>query len=111
MGLVYNHLATLVCGVFASVLTLLWPMFVDLSPVYDLVFILAVPIMWFLTAVCFVSQISTDYMHSDHKPKKSTKKSAKNIVYTADGTISKSNNINNVHIRVHHCGFLCSQDN
>jgi len=39
MGLFYNHLATLVCGIIASVLTLLWPMFVDLSPVYDLVFI------------------------------------------------------------------------
>ncbi|SVD40487.1 uncharacterized protein METZ01_LOCUS393341, partial [marine metagenome] len=60
MGLVYNHLATLVCGVFASVLTLLWPMFVDYAAVFDLVFILAVPIMWFLTVVCFVSQISTD---------------------------------------------------
>ncbi len=94
MGLVYNHLATLVCGVFASVLTLLWPMFVDLSPVYDLVFILAVPIMWFLTAVCFVSQISADYAHGGHKPskkssKKPSKKSGKKIVYTADGKISE----------------------
>jgi hypothetical protein len=93
MGLVYNHLATLVCGVFASVLTLLWPMFVDYAAVYDVVFILAVPIMWFLTAVCFVAQISADYMHGDHKPKKSTEKSteksAKKIVYTADGIISE----------------------
>jgi len=88
MGLVYNHLATLVCGVFASVLTLLWPMFVDYAAVYDVVFILAVPIMWFLTAVCFVAQISADYMHG-HKPKKSTEKSAKKIVYTADGIISE----------------------
>jgi hypothetical protein len=85
MGLVYNHLATLVCGVFASVLTLLWPMFVDYAAVYDVVFILAVPIMWFLTAVCFVAQISADYMHGDHKPKKSAKK----IVYTTDGIISE----------------------
>ena len=89
MGLVYNHLATLVCGVFASVLTLLWPMFVDYAAVYDVVFILAVPIMWFLTAVCFVAQISADYMHGDHKPKKSTAKSVKKIVYTADGIISE----------------------
>ena len=81
MGLVYNHLATLVCGVFASVLTLLWPMFVDLSPVFDLVFILAVPIMWFLTAVCFVSQISTDWAHGSHKP---SKKINKKLVNTAD---------------------------
>jgi hypothetical protein len=88
MGLVYNHLATLVCGVFASVLTLLWPMFLDLSPVYDLVFILAVPIMWFLTVVCFVSQISADYMHG-HEPKhEPSHKSTKKPDYTADGTLA-----------------------
>ena len=85
MGLVYNHLATLVCGIFASVLTLLWPMFVDYAAVLDLVFLLAVPITWFLAAVCFVAQISADYMHGDHKPKKSAKK----IVYTTDGIISE----------------------
>ena len=96
MGLVYNHLATLVMAVFASVLTLLWhdlgiinilddPMFVDYASVLDIFFILAVPITWFLTAVCFVAQISADYMHGDHKPKKSAKK----IVYTTDGIISE----------------------
>ena len=85
MGLLYNHLATLVCAVFASILTLLWPMFVDYAAVLDVVFILAVPIMWFLTVVCFVAQISADYMHGDHKPKKSAKK----IVYTTDGIISE----------------------
>ena len=84
MGLVYNHLATLVCGVFASVLTLLWPMFVDYSAAMDVVFILAVPIMWFLTAVCFVSQISADYMHGHEPSHKSTKKP----VYSADGILS-----------------------
>ena len=93
MGYVYNHLATLVCGVFASVLTLLWPMFVDLSPVYDLVFILAVPIMWFLTVVCYVAQKSQDYAHGSHKPskkssKKPSKKLSQKIVYTADGRIA-----------------------
>ena len=85
MGYVFNHLATLVCGVFASVLTLLWPMFVDYAAVLDVVFLLAVPITWFLAAVCFVAQISADYMHGDHKPKKSAKK----IVYTTDGIISE----------------------
>jgi len=84
MGLVYNHLATLVCCVFASVLTLLWPMFVDYAAVLDVVFIMAVPIMWFLTAVCFVSQRSADYMHG-HEP---TQKSTKKTVYTADGNPS-----------------------
>ena len=84
MGYLYNHLATLVCAVFASVLTLLWPMFVDYSAAMDVVFILAVPIMWFLTAVCFVSQISADYMHGHEPSHKSTKKP----VYTADGILS-----------------------
>ena len=84
MCLVYNHLATLVVADFATVLTLLWPMFVDYAAVLDLVFLLAVPITWFLTAVCFVSQISTDYMHG-HEP---TQKSTKKTVYTADGNLS-----------------------
>ena len=94
MGYVFNHLATLVCAVFALVLTLLWPMFVAYADVLDIFFILAVPIMWFLTIVCFVAQRSADYMHGSHKPnkkhsKKSSKKVSKNIVYTADGRLSE----------------------
>ena len=88
MGLVYNHLATLVCGVFASVLTLLWPMFVDYAAVMDVVFIMAVPIMWFLTAVCFVSQISADYMHGHEPRHEPSHKPTKKPVYTADGILS-----------------------
>ena len=84
MGLVYNHLATLVVAVFATVLTLLWPMFVDYAAVLDVVFLLAVPITWFLAAVCFVAQRSADYMHG-HEP---TQKSTKKIVYTSDGNLS-----------------------
>ena len=84
MGLVYNHLATLVVAAFATVLTLLWPLFVDYAAVLDLVFLLAVPITWFLAAVCFVAQISADYMHG-HEP---TQKSIKKSVYTADGNLS-----------------------
>ena len=84
MGLVYNHLATLVVAAFATVLTLLWPLFVDYAAVLDVVFLLAVPITWFLAAVCFVAQISADYMHG-HEP---TQKSIKKSVYTADGNLS-----------------------
>ena len=84
MGLVYNHLATLVVAAFATVLTLLWPMFVDYAAVLDVVFLLAVPITWFLAAVCFVAQISADYMHGHEPTQKPTKKS----VYTADGNLS-----------------------
>ena len=85
MGYLYNHLATVVCAVFAGVLTLLWPLFVDLNAVYDLVFMMAVPIMWFLTAVCFIAQRSADYVHG-HQP---SHKSAKKLTYTSDGQVSK----------------------
>tara|TARA_B100000949_G_scaffold34696_1_gene28442 strand:+ start:311 stop:568 length:258 start_codon:yes stop_codon:yes gene_type:complete len=84
MGYLYNHLATVVCAIFAGVLTLLWPLFVELSVVYDLVFMMAVPIMWFLTAVCFVAQRSADYVHG-HQP---SHKSAKKLTYTSDGQVS-----------------------
>ena len=87
--MLYNHIATLVCAVFESVLTLVLPMFVDYAEVFDVVFLLAVPIMWFLTVVCFVAQRSADYMHGGHKPsKKPSKKLSQKIVYTADGRIS-----------------------
>ena len=87
MGYLYNHLATLVCAVFAAVLTLLWPMFVDYAEVLDVVFWLAVPIAWFLAAICFVAQKSTDYMHGSHKP---SKKPSKKLVYNADGKTTTS---------------------
>jgi len=85
MGYLYNHLATVVCAVFAGVLTLLWPLFVDFAAVLDVVFIMAVPIMWFLTAVCFVAQKSADYVHG-HQP---SHKSVKKLTYTSNGQVSK----------------------
>ena len=94
MGYIYNHLATLVCGVFAAILTFLWPIFVDYSAVMDAAFLYSVPIMWFLTIVCFVAQKSADYAHGGHKPskksgKKPSKKLSQKIVYTADGRIAE----------------------
>jgi len=84
----YNHLATLVCGVFSGVLVLLWYLFHNVIlgglAVLDVVFIMALPPMFFLTIICFVSQISTDYMHG-HEP---TQKSTKKTVYTANGNPS-----------------------
>ena len=67
MGYVGNNLATLVTGVFAAILTGLWPYFVDFAPILDIVFIIAVPITWFLALTCWISQKSTDYMHN-HAP-------------------------------------------
>ena len=84
----YNHLATLVCGVFSGVLVLLWYLFHNVIlgglAVLDVVFIMALPPMFFLTIICFVSQKSVDYMHG-HEP---TQKSAKKTVYTANGNQS-----------------------
>lgn len=66
MGYLGNHLATVVTGVFAAILTALWPIFVDFASVLDFVFIMAVPIMWFLVFTCWIAQKSADYMHSSH---------------------------------------------
>ena len=63
MGYLGNHLATVVTAVFAAILTGLWPYFVDFAPILDFVFIMAVPITWFLALMCWLSQKSTDYMH------------------------------------------------
>ena len=71
MGHVNNHLATLVCGVFAAVLTGIWPLMVDFAPILNLVFIMAVPIMWFLTFIVWIAQRAADYNHvQSHDEKK-----------------------------------------
>ena len=87
MGYLGNHLATVVTGVFAAVLTGLWPYFVDFAPILDFVFLMAVPITWFLTLMCWLSQKSADYMkkyeasHS-HAEKKSLSNTQTTIVTT-----------------------------
>ena len=73
MGHVNNHLATLVCGVFAAVLPGIWPLMVDFAPILNLVFIMAVPIMWFLTFIVWIAQRAADYNHvQSHDEKKSS---------------------------------------
>ena len=96
MGYLGNHLATVVCGVFAAILTGLWPYFVDFAPVLDFVFIMAVPIMWFLTFTCWIAQKSADYMHTHaHTEKKSLSRtgSATVQVYTSDGKLASASEI------------------
>lgn len=92
MGYLGNHLATVVTGVFAAVLTGLWPYFVDFAPILNFVFIMAVPITWFLTLMCWLSQKSTDYAHK-HAPAHSEKKSLSSthtIQATSGGQVSVS---------------------
>ena len=90
MGHLGNHLATVVTGVFAAVWTGLWPVLVDFAPILEFVFIMAVPITWFLTAVCWIAQRSADYAHNHPTPSTHEKKSLSNPqkvaqIYTADG--------------------------
>ena len=90
MGYLGNHLATVVTGVFAAILTGLWPYFVDFAPILNFVFMMAVPITWFLTFTCWISQKSTDYTHKSkshvsHSEKKSLSNSQTTQIYTSDG--------------------------
>ncbi len=98
MGYLGNHLATVVTGVFAAVLTGLWPYFVDFAPILNFVFIMAVPITWFLTFTCWISQKSADYMHkyeshASHSEKKSLSNSQTIQIYTSDGKQVSPNEI------------------
>jgi len=87
MGYLGNHLATVVCAVFAAILTGLWPIFVDFAPIMNFIFIITVPITWFLAFTCWISQKSTDYMHKHaaHGEKKSLSNSH-TIQTTTTGT-------------------------
>ena len=61
MGYWGNHMATIITGAFAIVLTLLWPAFYDYAPILNFIFIMAVPITWFMVLTCWLSQKSVDY--------------------------------------------------
>ena len=68
MGYVKNHLATLVCGVFASVLSGLY--FLMPSDLW-FIFAMAIPTMWFLVFICWIAQKAADYNHGPaHDEKK-----------------------------------------
>ena len=76
MGYLKNQLATVITGIFAAVLTGLWPIFVDFAPMLDFTFIVIVPITWFLTLMCYLAQKSTDYMHKQAPGHTDSKKKA-----------------------------------
>ena len=92
MGYLHNNLATLVTGVFAAVLTGLWAVFMDFAPIVNFIFIMAVPITWFLTFMCWIVQKGTDYSHKyDDSLKKNHNKTV--IKYTSDGKQVTSNQL------------------
>ena len=45
MGYFHNHLATVVCGIFAAVLSLLWVIMAPMFPVLGFVFLIVKEIM------------------------------------------------------------------
>ena len=61
MGYAHNHLATIVTGAFALVLTGIWAPMVEFAPDLNFVFIMAVTITWFMVLTCWLSQKSADY--------------------------------------------------
>ena len=75
MGYAHNHLATIVTGAFALVLTGIWPPMVDYAPNLNFIFIMAVPITWFMVLTCWLSQKSADWTtnysntHETHQKK------------------------------------------
>jgi hypothetical protein len=75
MGYAHNHLATIVTGAFALVLTGLWMPMVDFAPILNFIFIMAVPITWFLVLTCWLAQKSVDWTtnhshtHETHQKK------------------------------------------
>lgn len=97
MGYFRNHLATLITGIFAAILTGLWPVLVDIAPVLNFVFIMAVPITWFLTFMCWIVQKGTDYSHkySSNTVKKNHNNLQSAVIkYTSDGKQVTTNQIN-----------------
>lgn len=83
MGYLGNHLATITTGIFATVLTGLWYWFNSMTPLLDFIFIMAIPITWFLTLMCWLSQKSTDYVHTGKEKKSFNNKPS--LVYTSQG--------------------------
>jgi len=66
MGHVNNHLATLVSGAFAVVLSGLYFPLTNFAPQLSFVFTMAVPIMWFMVFICWIAQKAADNNHGSH---------------------------------------------
>ena len=82
MGYVKNHLATLVSGVWAAILTGLYFPLVDFAPSLSFIFTMAVPIMWFMVFVIWIAQLAADRNHGaehSHDEKKNNELTEKEI--------------------------------
>mgnify|MGYP000400745757 FL=1 len=93
MGYAYNHLATIVTGAFALVLTGLWMPMVDFAPILNFVFIMAVPIMWFLVLTCWLAQKSADWTTNHSHTHESHQKKSLSSTQTVQVEIPKQVNL------------------
>lgn len=73
-----NHLATVSTAAFAAVLTGLWPWFAGWTGLLDFIFLMAVPIAWFMALTCWLAQKSADYVKKN-SPREPEKKSSEQI--------------------------------
>jgi hypothetical protein len=96
MGYARNHLATIVTGAFALVLTGIWVPMVDFAPNLNFVFIMAVSITWFMVLTCWLSQKSVDYVNNhSHVQEVHQKKSLSNT-QTVQVEIPKQINLSEI---------------
>ncbi|HII05726.1 MAG TPA: hypothetical protein HA347_07165 [Nitrosopumilus sp.] len=96
MGYARNHLATIVTGAFALVLTGIWAPMVDFAPNLNFVFIMAVSITWFMVLTCWLSQKSVDYANNhSHAHEVHQKKSLSNT-QTVQVEIPKQINLSEI---------------
>lgn len=97
MGYLHNHLATVIMVVFSAILTGLWPVFIDFAPVLNFIFLMAVPISWFIAFMCWIVQKGTDYSHkyvAENKEKKNYS-NTQTITqkYTSEGKLATSSEV------------------
>ena len=96
MGYARNHLATIVTGAFALVLTGIWAPMVEFAPDLNFVFIMAVSITWFMVLTCWLSQKSVDYANNhSHAHEVHQKKSLSNT-QTVQVEIPKQINLSEI---------------
>ena len=93
MGYWGNHMATIITGAFAVVLTALWPAFYDYAPILNFIFIMAVPITWFMVLTCWLSQKSVDYTTKHSHEHEVHQKKSLSSTQTAQVEIPKKINL------------------
>ena len=93
MGYAHNHLATIVTGAFALVLTGIWAPMVDYAPNLNFIFIMAVPITWFMVLTCWLSQKSADYTTNHSHTHEVHQKKSLSSTQTAQVEIPKQVNL------------------